>query len=532
MNGLFYLFWRSSVNFLKETLHKPARLIPYVVLIVFFCGILLVSILGSEVNPRNSPDVRIIGGLFFAFMLQYLGLCLGRAFGSGSSLFLMSDVNLLFVSPVPPQKILLYGVIKFFKNTILSSVFILFQGMIFKTMFGISFPALLLIVGIYVLCSFLLELLAMLLYGATSGNQKRQRVVKVLIAIAFLPLVITIGVEISRMKSFMAALPNIFDSLSYQAFPILGWGAAAMVEFIGGNHSTGWLFLALILIATAWLFIMLLKLKTNYYENVLAAAESAFERKQALAEGNINAIQSPARKIQVSTIGLSGFGARALFGKHMRETFRKSRFGFFDLQTLFFVTGTIIFAFVKRNDPDNQIFTILQILCVLQLFTIGLGPGLRELLLHYIYLLPASSFSKIVWNNLSIVIKSCLDAVLIFGLAGMILHENPLVIIGAILAYTLFALLLIGVNVLSLRWTDVNISSGILFSLYIFAIAIVMMPGLVAAFVIDSNIGGIAGTVAALGMVCFWETLIALICFALSKGILDNCDMPVVKMTK
>lgn len=532
MNSLFYLLWRSSVNFLKETLHRPALLTLYIFIVVMLCGATLAGVFAPRETPQNLYDIRLIGGMFFVLMLMSLFSSLKRAFGSGSSFFLMSDVNLLFISPVSPQKILLYGVIKFFRNAILYSVFILFQGMLFKTLFGVSFPLLLLITGIFILCLFLLELLVMLIYGATNSNPQRQIVAKIMIALVFLPFVIASAFEIYHAGNLMTALPDIFDSPSYQALPVLGWGAAAIVGFIGGKLFSGWLFMALILIAIAGLLTLLLKLKTSYYEDVLAATESAFERKRALAEGNISAAQLPTRKIPISKTEIFGFGAQALFGKHLLETFRKSRFGFFDQSTFISSVLVIIHMFVSQPDPENRIFSIMGFLCTLQLITVGIGPGRFELNLHYIYLLPAPAFSKIVWSNLSVVMKSFLDMVLVFGIAGVVLHENYLIIIGAILALTLFALFLISVNVLSLRWIGADLSHAILSAIYVFGIGIILMPGVITAYVVRNHIGGDVGTLAALGIGCFWTALAAVACFALAKGILDNCDMPVVKITK
>ena len=532
MNSLFYLLWRSSVNFLKETLHRPALLALYIFIVVMICGATITSVSMPREDSQNLYDIRMIGGMFFILMLIFLFSGLKRAFGSGSSFFLMSDVNLLFVSPVAPQKILLYGVIKFFRNAILYSVFILFQGMLFKTLFGIGFPSLLLITGIFILCFFLLELLAMILYGITNSNPQRQLVMKIMIALVFLPFVITSAVEISHAGSFMAALSNIFDSPFYQALPVLGWGAAAIVGFIGENLFSGWLFMALILIAAAGLLTLLLKLKTVYYEDVLAATESAFERKRALAEGNISAAQLPTRKIPISKTEIFGFGAQALFGKHLRETFRRSRLGFLDHMTFIVGAFVIIHMLVSQPDPEDRIFSIMGFLCTLQLITVGMGPGRFELNLHYIYLLPASAFSKIVWCNLSVVMKSFLDMVLVFGIVVVVLHENPLIIIGAILALTLFALFLISVNVLSLRWIGADLSHAILSAIHVFGIGIILMPGVITAYVVRNHIGGDAGTLAALGIGCFWTALAAVVCFAMSKGILDNCDMPVMKMPK
>jgi hypothetical protein len=101
-------------------------------------------------------------------------------------------------------------------------------------------------------------------------------------------------------------------------------------------------------------------------------------------------------------------------------------------------------------------------------------------------------------------------------------------ILVAILVYTLFSFLLLGINYLSLRWTGADISAGLLLFIYTIAVMVIMLPGLIAAIVIGSNIEG-SGVLIGLGVLALWELVAAIGCFTLSKGILHNADMPVLR---
>jgi hypothetical protein len=59
-----------------------------------------------------------------------------------------------------------------------------------------------------------------------------------------------------------------------------------------------------------------------------------------------------------------------------------------------------------------------------------------------------------------------------------------------------------------------------------------MAPGLVLAMVIGFSIGGDAGFLTGLLIASDWELLAGLSCFALSNGMLHDCDMPSVKTGK
>jgi hypothetical protein len=120
------------------------------------------------------------------------------------------------------------------------------------------------------------------------------------------------------------------------------------------------------------------------------------------------------------------------------------------------------------------------------------------------------------------------ESLAIFGVAGIIMRERPLLVIAAIAVYTLFSFLLLGINYLSMRWTGADISMGLMVMIYIFGVVLIMLPGLIPAIIIGSMFGDI-GVLAGFGILALWELIAALGCFALSKGVLHRCDMPVVK---
>jgi len=531
MNSLFYLLLRSMKNTLRETVRKPARLILYLFLI-FLIGMSVFANAVTTYDPAELKDIHLLGGMFFALSMIFLLSALGRAFKSGGSLFQMSDVNLLFVSPVAPQKILIYGVIQIFKTALAAGLFILFQGVTLGRMFGAGFLSLLLIIGIFALCFCLSEIIAIVIYCATNGNTARQRAAKAIIAFVFLPLAVTVAAAFIREGNPATALLFICKSPAFKLIPATGWGASALTALLEGRLLAGMLFLALTTAAITGLIMLLFRLKSDYYEDVLVSTESAFEKKRAIAEGRLGFASATEQKIPVAKTGLSGVGARALFNKHLRESFRASRFGFINKRTVIYIALAAIFSFIKRDDPENSLILILQYFAWLQVFTIGMEQSQREFFTHYLYLIPESPLVKLVWNSLNVVIKTGVDAILIFGIAGVILHENPLIIAGVIFAGTMFALMLAGLNIFGLRWASADISSGVLVVIYFFSVIIALMPGLIAALIAADMMPGTAGIVAALAIVSLWEIIVSFLCFALSTGILDDCDMPVVKTQK
>ena len=530
MNSLFYLLFCDVKNSLRETVRKPARLALYVFAIFIIVLGLVVNAKISR-NPAEFKDIHLLGGIFFALLTAMLLLYISQAFKLGSSLFQMSDVNLLFVSPVSPQKILIYGIAKTIKNASIAGIFILFQGGTLGRTFGAGPSSLLLILGMFALSFCLAEISAIIIYSVTSGNPARRRIAKAAIALVFLPIVLTIFTAFIREGDTAAALLYACKSPALQLTPVSGWGAAALLAFHKGQWLTCGLFVALTAGAIAGLAALLLRLKSDYYEDTLVATERVFAAKRAAEESKLGMAEVLARKIKVAETGLSGFGARALFGKQLRETFRGSRLGFIDIRTFFYTASAAAaaVAFIKLGVPGNPLLLILQYFAMLQAITVAMSPSLRELHTHCIYLIPEPPLAKLVWNSLPFVLKSCVESILVLGIAGIILRENPLIIAGAILASAMFALMLAGIIIFGLRWASVNLSAGVLTFLNMMIAIIALLPGLIPAFIAAIVIKGNAGIAAALAIVSLWEIFAAFVCFALSKGILDNCDMPTAK---
>jgi len=526
MNCLVFLLVKSAKNSLLELLRKPAKLALWVLVIVGIGGLFVLSLFTQQ-NATGSHDLIWLQGIFFLFNLLFVVTTIQKGLMSGDVIFDMNDVNLLFVSPVNSRLILLYGIVRMAKMAFLAGLFILFQSNSLSQWFGVGFKAVLLLFLGFILAVSVLQILSLLIYSLTNGKPKRKLVVKIVAVLVFLPLVVYAGVQFFLKGDLFPALENTLRSPLVAWMPVAGWASAGTVSLISGNISNGFLYLGLLVLFGALLFLYIAISNPDYYEDVLVATETAFERMRVLSEGQINPEASSTKKIKVAKTGIGGQGASSIFYKHLRESFRANRFGLWGLSSVLTVLGAVVFSLFMR-DKGGSIIVLLQILMWLQIFMIGTGRGLKELYIHYIYLIPDSSFRKIVWSNLEIAFKVLVESLAIFVLTGLILDESFGTIAAAILVYTLFSFLLLGINYLSLRWTGTNISAGLLLFIYSLAVIVIMLPGLVAAIILGSMIEG-KGILIGLGALAVWELLAGLGCFALSKSVLHRTDMPVLK---
>jgi hypothetical protein len=406
---------------------------------------------------------------------------------------------------------------------------ILFQGNTLALTFGLGFGAVLLLLCGFILTLVLLFTLSLVIYSETNGRPARKRVVTLLCVAVLLPLAVCVLARLAGAGDAGAVGAVLLDAIRSPVFawtPIAGWSSAGALSLIAGDMGGGLLFLGPVGLALAALVAYIALSHPDYYEDVLVAAETAFEKRRNLTEGQLNAEMSSSAKVRVVGIGIGGAGARTLFYKHLRESFRANRLGLWGLQSVLTAAGAALLAAFLG---DKSLTVILQILMWMQVFLIGMGRGLKELYMHYVYLIPESSFSKIIWGNLEVAFKTLVEAAVVFGLVCAITGARPLHAVAACAVYVLFSFLLIGVNYISLRFTGADLSTGLLMIVYIVAVLLIMLPGLVIAAAAYVLIAATPGPPIALVVLAAWELAAALACFALSRGILHNCDMPVVK---
>jgi len=525
MNSHFYLIRTSLKNRLIEVLHKPSKLILYLLVIAGVIFALISSLLGAR-HLAGNLSLTYLTPILFAFLTLFYVILIQKGLSSGNTIFEMSDVNLLFVSPVNPRATLLYGVLRLTGNSLWAGFFLLYQsGNLAR--FGVRFGGVFILVAAFVLTMMTLTILSLVIYSVTNGRPARKRLVPVLAGAVFLPLFVYISIRYAQGGDILLAFNDTISSPILAATPFVGWASAGTVALLEGNLPAGLGWLSLLVLSSIALIIYIMKSHTDYYEDVLVATESTFERKRAALEGKVQQAGLAYGKVRVSKTGLKGTGVRVFLYKHLRETFRQNRFGFLSLYMVISSVSILAVSFFLRGKTD--IVMVLQMLMWIQVFMIGTGRGLLETYSHYIYLIPGSPFSKLIWSNMELMLRTAMESVLILGAPGLVMGSHFLVVLCSMATYVLFSFMLLGVNYVFMRFAGADISQGILLMIYFVAVLVLLAPGLAAALFTGFSIGGLAGKLTALLILSAWELSAALLCFALSKNVLHNCDMPSVK---
>ena len=527
MNSLLYIFAHTAKNQLHELKRKPGKLVMYLAFAALLVYMVIANTAVIDVEPESFSDIAWVKGILIAFLMLSVITSIMQGLSKGNAIFLMEDVNHLFVSPINPRTILMFGMFRTLKAAVLGSLFIFFQIGWLRNSFGVGFSGVLIIYAAFVLLSIVAPILSVVIYSLTNGKPRRKMAVRIIAVMAFAPFVIAAlwfihGADWDFAAGALAFLNTNMSSLT----PIAGWAGTGAVMFITGQFAAGALYLGMLVLFGAALVVVIYIKNPDYYEDVLVATETQFEKLRAVAEGQINMEAISEKRVRVKATGVGGFGASAWFYRHVREAFRASRFGFWGVSTPILVAATAGYALMQKYifEGDGSLLTILISLMFIQIFLFSVGRGDKDLYTHYIYMVPESPFRKVIWSNLEIVFKIAVQSVVIFALAGFITGEGILLIVACIAANTLFTFVLIGINLLYLRFTGANMRMGVLAMIYYMTIIVVMLPGAAAAIVAGILIEG-WGLIAALVILSAWEMFVSFICFVSSKGILHNCDM-------
>ena len=512
---LVYLTAVKLKNQLKEAVKHPAKLIYIIVL----AAVLVLSTTGGHVNSehiemRPLHELTAIMVLFYSFMFLMTFLN-GVNGGAGNyPMFTLSDVSVLFPSPLRPNKVLFYGLFRQLGLSFLLGFFLLFQYNWLHGLYGVEYSHLLLIVVGYGLCLFLGQVCAMAVYTRTSGNDRARSISKFCVyglTLAFvaglllrcLPKLLSLAgaAEAALMTVGLEAGAEYLASVGV-FFPVSGWAAGVIGGLFTQNYLMTGLCALLMLAALGLALGLVIKNKNNYYEDVLQTAEVAQSAITAKREGQPAEVMP--KKVRVGKTGLGrGEGASALFFKHMLENRRSGAFLFSKMSLIFMlviVGCTILYSFIFSDEEDKTaaFVAVFTMSTYMQIFSESTGRFNWELTKPYIYLLPEPPLKKLLWGIGENLLADCCEAVAIFVPVSLILGLGPLETVLCMVARITFALLFISGNMLVERIFGSVRSKGLMLFFYFVAMMLLAAPGIILGALMTTLLSG--GTGMLLGM--------------------------------
>lgn len=532
---LVYLTAVKLKNQIKDVFKKPAKLV-YVLFMAAMLGLVAFSgnmedgdLLSGGYRPIS--DLAAILVLFYTLMFLMIFIS-GSA--SNTPMFTLSDVTLLFPSPLSPNKILFYGLCRQLGISLLLGFFLLFQYSWVHQLFGLSYGGLLLIVVGYAATLFLAQLCAMAVYTRTSGNERAQKLVKrgaILLTVAYLLCgVLSCKEQLTAVffrgedyGAALSALAEFFSGLPGLLFPVSGWAAGMVGGILQGKLTVVLPLLALTAVLVVVLVLLIVKNKSNYYEDVLQTAETAQSAVTAKKEGQLQ--EALPKHVKVGKIGLNkGWGASAIYYKHKVEN-RRSGVFFLSNTSLIFVVIVIVMSFVFRFMEDGSLVAVFTMATYMQLFSTALGRFNKELVKPYLYLIPEPPLKKMLYALKERLMTDTIEALLIFIPVGVILGLSPMEVICCIVGRLSFALLFTAGNVVVERVFGTVSSKVLIFFFYFLVLLLMALPGLLLGGLLTAVLPALPMTLAMFLGMSVGNVLLSLLALFLCRNLLQYAEL-------
>lgn len=515
MKALLYLLRKTIQNALKELVKKPVALIPYLVIagLLIFSATMTSGEPAGEVRNLNAYAAIVNGVFLLIFCTSLL-----QGLKQGMALFSMADVNLLFTAPVNPRKILIYGVVRQAGILVLASVCMLAQYPNLRMNCGLGGEAVAgLMIG-YILVGVFCQLFSANLYALCAARpQWRKRIDAMLKGFMVL---LAIGVVIFAMRGgdFVSALVRFFGSDAWNYVPALGFGRAIALHSAVGQWGAAMVYVLLSLLCCGAMVLWLVRSDADYYEDVLFAAEHAYNVKAAAKEGKVVSTGPVNKRVKRELPPLRGHGASAFFYRAMREQSRKSLW-LFSLSTIAALAGPLFGMFMLRAEgPDpNWLWFVLFFSAYMLVFLSMTNSVPRELTQHYLFVAPARPVAKLAAICAPQLIKHTADTVVFLLATALLLHPSVSELLGSGLFYLSLGAVFASGMLLIERLLGKLKNKMLIVLLYFTILILLVVPGAVAAIAISGALSVLAGCL--LG--ALWNVLASLLILFCCRGLLS-----------
>lgn len=522
MRALAYLFLTTIKNSIKELKKNPGKLVLVIVFAVLL-GVALVS--GTAGPPSPETGYREMGELYaIVFALYIVSFYLGcmKGLSSGASFYSMADVSHLFLAPISPRRILIYGLVKQMGTTIWIGFFLLFQYGWLSNTYGLSFGGLIAILLGFSVVVFCAQVTAMAIYSYSSGSEGRRKGIKtgLILSAAAVAAGIVLPLLQNRSGNLLADALRYVNAGWVGWTPVFGWMKLSVQSFLLAAPLPALAGIGLTAAYVCALVFAMTRRNADFYEDVLQATEVSFTAITAKKEGQMRDVL-PA-KVKVGKTGLGrGQGPGAFYYKHLLEN-RRARLFILDTTSLIFIGTAIVFTVFMR---ELGIIGIFAFCTYMQIFSSMTGRWLKELLLPYVYMVPESPFRKLLGICRESVLKVCVEAAVLFIPIGLILGLSVPEILACIAARIGFGVLFIAGNILIERVLGSMVSKTLVVFLYFIIMILIAAPGMVLGVAAAMLFPAGGAVVLPMLSMFVWNTLAAVLIVYLCRNILDYAEL-------
>ncbi|MBO7319943.1 MAG: hypothetical protein J6V06_08010, partial [Clostridia bacterium] len=340
----------------------------------------------------------------------------------------------------------------------------------------VGFETLVYILIGYGVTVFLSQMTAMVIYSMTCSDDKKRKALKS----AYTAVIFAFGAYALYTAYINGGitLPNLVQAtqtLTAKFFPVSGVIAYAVSGAIDGSVKE--IIIGLIYCIVFWALyrVAVSLINSDYYEDVLKSTENSFSAIAARKEGK--ASENAPRNVKTGKIGINkGVGASVIAEKHKIEN-RRSRKLILSTVSLVQIIITTVTCFIFSDEP----VAVFALSVYMMTMSIASGRWAKELSYPYIYLIPESSYKKLLYMVKSDIPSVVLESILCCIPIYFICYATVADTLAMILARISFAFLIIAVNLLLQKVFGEYDKKKLIVVFYLLFIMLFSIPGIFAA---------------------------------------------------
>lgn len=467
MRGLIFLSVRSLKNKLIELLHKPGKLI----LTFFFVALLVMNLSLERISVSASRPISEFYAIVFIFYILSFITELNKGFSHGGTMFSLSDVSFLFMSPIKPRAVLLYGMMGRLGASLWMGLAFVYQFSLLRSFYPIDVRTMLISVIGYGAVTFLSQSAGMLVYFFTCGDEKKvsfgRRIFYAVIS-AFAVLFAS-GCDLGSLSLTSAA--TALTKPYMMLLPVAGWILAIVRGVTEGKALLAFAGFAASVAFAALTFVILSVSKHGYYEDVLVTAEKNTDPSE---NGKVMGKRKTAENVS-GGIG-KGKAESVFYYKHLLEN-RRAGTVLLSPMSLFYFVMIGVYGFVFKGDA----VTLFMLSCMISVHTVLSGRWLKELTMPYIYMVPGSSAKKLFFILPELLPKVICESVLQCLLIAFICKTGTAMTVTFILAKISFSFLLTATALFTSRLMREKEKSSVFVMVCMFSGMLFSVPSIGAA---------------------------------------------------
>lgn len=529
MGACFYVLYTQFKNRMKEKVkHVSFWLVALFVAAYFVLYFIQIAndigethLVSNAVPTFHAVATLVFGG--FTFLALSLGIKLG------SSFYRMSDVNLMFVSPVQPNRILMYGIMRQFAVSMIATFLLLMQLVNLRIYFGLWIREMAFLMIAWLMISLSCSILSLTLYSISSIHPRFRTFVLLFIYILAALVVAGLALAIWRSDSPWNAAISFFSDPTLHVLPIGGWTSGFLYNAMMGDYTQALLYAVLTLFLPLLGIITISRTGSDFYEDVLTSIGNVQTGSNASIEET--AYSSGFRHNHVGKSHLYGKmkGPAVLLQRQMTEQRRSFSF-FLDQSSLLVfacaaLLGTTLHAFMLKGMYPHVMMVLSEaIMSYVLIATIATGRLVDELGKPFIYLIPGGAVKKLFFLSLPSVFKAFYEGLISFTILALFIHADIIYVLCATAFYTTTCMFFSSAYLTSVRAFGLQTSKSVRMALALVIITAVFLFELSYGVGIAERFGIVTTRFFPLtSLVLSVVNLIATVLFFnCAKGILDN----------